>query len=296
MDFTYTYSFIIPHHNSPSLLNRCLNSIPKRDDIQIIVVDDNSDEDKKPKIHGEGVELIQIDSEHSKGAGRARNVGISKAKGKWLLFADCDDFYNNGFIDVLDQYKDKDIDVLYFNYDYKDGQSFDEQAQTEVQEYFSNFGYDKRICEYIKFRSKAPWNKMVKASMVRRFNLYFEEVRNGNDILFSMFVATLSERVEFCLNRLYVYLKNSGSIINKNQSVDDMMCKITHDIKLVQLYKHFCPELSHSVFLNVLRKIRSLSFTSGIKLLMTLLCSSRVLYTQRNEWVKLISSRRISKV
>lgn len=41
------YSFIIPHKNCPVLLNRCLDSIPIRDDVQIIVVDDNSDVDKK---------------------------------------------------------------------------------------------------------------------------------------------------------------------------------------------------------------------------------------------------------
>ena len=34
------YSFIIPHHNCPKQLNRLLDSIPQREDIEIIVVDD----------------------------------------------------------------------------------------------------------------------------------------------------------------------------------------------------------------------------------------------------------------
>ena len=37
------YSIIIPHKNIPNLLQRCLDSIPNREDVQIIVVDDNSD-------------------------------------------------------------------------------------------------------------------------------------------------------------------------------------------------------------------------------------------------------------
>ncbi len=37
------WSIIVPHHNIPQLLERCLDSIPERDDIQIIVIDDNSD-------------------------------------------------------------------------------------------------------------------------------------------------------------------------------------------------------------------------------------------------------------
>lgn len=36
------YSIIIPHKNSAGLLQRCLDSIPQRDDIQIIIIDDNS--------------------------------------------------------------------------------------------------------------------------------------------------------------------------------------------------------------------------------------------------------------
>lgn len=46
----YIHSFIIPHKNCLVLLNRCLDSILTRDDVQIIVVDDNSDVDKKPTL------------------------------------------------------------------------------------------------------------------------------------------------------------------------------------------------------------------------------------------------------
>lgn len=42
----YKYSIIIPHYNIPELLQRCLDSIPERDDVQVIVVDDNSDSSK----------------------------------------------------------------------------------------------------------------------------------------------------------------------------------------------------------------------------------------------------------
>lgn len=38
MDFIY--SIIIPHKNILKLLQRCLDSIPERDDVQVIIVDD----------------------------------------------------------------------------------------------------------------------------------------------------------------------------------------------------------------------------------------------------------------
>lgn len=295
MDFTYLYSFIIPHRNSPELLNRCLDSIPQRGDIQIIVIDDNSDEDKKPNVSRSDVELVFIDSQHTKGAGKARNVGLSRARGKWLLFADCDDFYNNGFLEILDKYKDRDIDVLYFNYDFLDGQSYNSLMQDKVQVYFNELSSNEKNPQYIKFRSKMPWNKMVSSNFVKKYDIYFEEVRNGNDILFSMFVAFLSEKSEFCKEPLYVYLRNSGSILTKKQSIDDMMCKIEHEIKLVQVYRHFSPDLSHSVFLNVLKKIRScLGIPAAFKLLLTLIRQTRDLHIRRNEWVDILNSKRNS--
>ena len=39
------YTIIIPHKNIPNLLERLLNSIPCRDDLEIIVVDDNSSDE-----------------------------------------------------------------------------------------------------------------------------------------------------------------------------------------------------------------------------------------------------------
>lgn len=90
------YSFIIPHKNSPQLLNRCVNSIPRRDDVEIIVVDDNSDPNvvdwKSFKF--DDTRCLTLIQDHScKGAGNARNVGIDNAHGRWLLFADADDYY-----------------------------------------------------------------------------------------------------------------------------------------------------------------------------------------------------------
>ena len=49
------FSIIIPHKDIPDLLMRCLSSIPVSEDIQVIVVDDNSADadtylDKYPEL------------------------------------------------------------------------------------------------------------------------------------------------------------------------------------------------------------------------------------------------------
>ena len=114
----YNYTFIIPHKNSPELLYRWLESIPSRDDIQIIIVDDNSDpkivnQDNFPFKIRKNVEVIF--NKYSKGAGYARNLGLQLAIGKRQLFPDADDFYVDGFIDILDNKVNSDNDIIYFD-------------------------------------------------------------------------------------------------------------------------------------------------------------------------------------
>lgn len=57
-----TFSIIIPHKDIPDLLMRCLRSIPMSEDIQVIVVDDNSADadtylDKYPELSRPYLEL-----------------------------------------------------------------------------------------------------------------------------------------------------------------------------------------------------------------------------------------------
>lgn len=89
----YNFSIIIPHKNLLDLLIRCLESIPKRNDIQVIVVDDNSVNQTAIQNEISKIEDIKIDfvaCSKSKGAGGARNVGLQMALGSYLLFADAD--------------------------------------------------------------------------------------------------------------------------------------------------------------------------------------------------------------
>lgn len=86
------YSIIIPHFNDFKSLERLLNSIPSRDDIEIIVIDDKStDEYDLDSIKSK---CIFLNNETPiKSAGTCRNIGLKIAKGKWLLFADSDDVF-----------------------------------------------------------------------------------------------------------------------------------------------------------------------------------------------------------
>ncbi len=214
------YSFIIPHKNSPKLLERCLNSIPEREDIQIIVVDDNSDKDivdfkSFPGKDKYNVELIF--SKEGKGAGFARNIGLNHAIGKWLLFADADDFYKDGFITILDKYRDSDIDVLYFSVFSLDSDTLEpSNRSSQYDEYISEFNVLKpESADKIRFNKWEIWNKMIKASLIKEHHIFFDEYGKCNDMTFSILTSYYSHKFNIIKNCLYCITYNRRSLTYK---------------------------------------------------------------------------------
>lgn len=90
-------SIIVPVYNQEELIIRALNSIPTRDDIEVIIVDDCSTD----KTYENCIEWIQEHKEHdikiyrleeNKGLGNAKNVGFNLAKGEYVNQLDSDDY------------------------------------------------------------------------------------------------------------------------------------------------------------------------------------------------------------
>lgn len=207
------FSFIIPHRNSPDSLKRCIDSIPTREDVQIIVVDDNSDNDKKPQVDRAEVEVVLLDASQSKGAGRARNVGLKHAKGNWVLFIDCDDTYTENLVPFLEKYKDSDVSVVYFNYNKVIGNKVERDVCKCLNSSTENAIFD------IKYKITMPWNKMVKYSFITDNNIAFEECPVGNDIFYTYQVGYFAKedyKIEDV--SLYNYIQSTGSITRKKKN------------------------------------------------------------------------------
>jgi glycosyltransferase involved in cell wall biosynthesis len=215
------YSFIIPHHNSPKLLERCLDSVPQRDDIEIIVVDDNSDEEKKAYSDRSDVRIIYIDAEHTKGAGRARNYGMKEARGKWLLFADCDDFYEKDFMVELDKYRESNYDIVFFDayiqYDVDTRISRPSRLTQLIDNYIAHpeSDYDSKM---LKHGTNNTWQRMYSREYVERTGALYEEIPACNDGWFVHYLSAHTDNIAAIPCKLYYYVKTPDSIVNGKRS------------------------------------------------------------------------------
>lgn len=90
-----TFSIIIPVYNSSVYLNNCIDSIVKQsyNDFELILIDDGSTDNSLSLCLNwqQKDDRIQVHRQENKGQGSARNVGLSRAKGKYILFIDSDD-------------------------------------------------------------------------------------------------------------------------------------------------------------------------------------------------------------
>lgn len=209
------YSIIIPHYNIPDLLARCLRSIPERDDVQVIVVDDNSPGQESylssiPELSRKNVEFYP--TKDGLGAGHVRNVGLSHAIGKWLVFSDSDDFFVDDFGKILDEYVNDEHDLIYFNIKscdcYDTSKIYPDGNKNHIFKKYYETGYDV----YFRVCYTEPWGRIIRRSVVVDNAIEFQETKAHNDLLFAVKVGLSAEKVLVVDRPLYWYVIREGSL------------------------------------------------------------------------------------
>ncbi|WP_049561025.1 glycosyltransferase family 2 protein [Limnoraphis robusta] len=94
-------SVIIPTYNRLPMLKEALTSVFSQDyqgNIEVIVVDDNSQDGTSKFILQEYPNIHLISLEQNVGCPTARNLGISQAKGQYIAFLDSDDLWETNYL------------------------------------------------------------------------------------------------------------------------------------------------------------------------------------------------------
>lgn len=114
-------SVIIPVWNQEELITRALLSIPKREDIQVIVINDASTDDTCLSIahfdmeYGqEFYEFLYLKNTENRGVGYTINRGYDRAVGEYVVALGSDDYF---YTDVFEQAMEEldGTDMVYFN-------------------------------------------------------------------------------------------------------------------------------------------------------------------------------------
>lgn len=116
-------SIIIPLHNGEDTIIRAVKSVINsrlyRDLIEIIIVENGSTDQsfeiaQKLATENSNIRVLKSD----KGTSFARNLGIEKSKGKWLIFLDADDYLLELDLDIIvENLITNNTDLCVYNYE-----------------------------------------------------------------------------------------------------------------------------------------------------------------------------------
>ena len=222
--YKYNYSVIIPHFTRDgdvSALMRAVSSVPEREDIQVIVVD-NSIKQIDPLLFNKRKNVQVLFSPNERKAGGARNVGIENSDAKWLLFLDADDLFTRSAFDIFDSHVDSKNDIEF---------SVMIGAYSDNLEKWSDRGefYAKLVRDYLKtgddtklrLEYRSPCAKMVSARLVNEHNIRFDEVPASNDVMFGLKIGLAAEGIGADERESYIATVSQGSL-TKTLSLDNI--------------------------------------------------------------------------
>jgi len=263
---TPQFTFVLPHKNLPEgYLRRCLDSIPHQEDVQIIVVDDESDPKKVDLEHLPGLneactEVIFI--KQCKGLGHARNIALPYVKGEWVFFTDTDDYYDTeALLKVMEICRQDTVhDILYFGYNIveMDGGKKPHDLGFPVSDAVQELN-DKR--PYYEGEHYA-WCKVMRTSFVKKHNLQFEEVRRQEDVRYAVQALYHAKNVAVYPMPVYCYQMREGSII-KDPSIETIRISMNVYIRTYRwMREHQLPHMCDASW-RFLYSIRRKSYLLG---------------------------------
>lgn len=222
-------SVIIPAYNAGKQINKCLESIRiaigQRDDIEILVINDGSVDDTLFIVQNfiDGYNLnIKLYSKNNGGVSSARNMGVEKATGKWIMFIDADDTVTENSFKVLSEYlcvlnAQEDTLLMYsHNLNFKNGiTSFILPAKTTSLDEFLDDTHEHGT-QILDSTLCTVWNKVYNHRILKHYDVRFPiGIKVGEDFIFNAQYLPHVKYIQFIPIVLYCYNNTDGSAIGK---------------------------------------------------------------------------------
>lgn len=198
-------SIVIPAYNCCKTISEYLKVLTKdiKPCYELIIVDDGSTDNTYESCLQFESSNVHIYHKSNGGVSSARNFGISKSSGKYIMFLDADDRLIDGWTYIIDDYLNSNQDIIYFgNYNLHEPIS----TKQIIKSIFgiSSVGYIPNMA--------SVWSKLFRRDLIVKYNIDFiHNIINGEDALFSLEALLCSEKYKFVNKSIYLYYVNMSS-------------------------------------------------------------------------------------
>lgn len=230
-------SVVSPVYNGAKYLEPFLRSVQQQSfsHFELIMVDDGSTDSSIEiiKTYQKKDSRIHLIEQNHKGAGSARNFGLSRAKGQYIIFLDCDDWFSEDFFKtMIDRIEADQSDIAiceFFIYNQQTG----EMEKSAIPE-TGNQKIERTNLVFDIFAPN-PWTKLYRISFLKKNKLLFQEIPSCNDWSFAYTSLACAEKISVIRKPLVYYRTKTTT------SISSYRYKRTKDI--VWAIKHLRQEL-----------------------------------------------------
>ena len=217
-------SVIVPVYNNARYLDKCIQSVVSQSfrDIEVILVDDGSTDDSgKICDNWSAVDnRVKVLHEKNGGVSSARNKGIIKACGEYVLFLDSDDALDrNTCLKLFDYAKANNADCVIFGFIQATGTVW---APGNYRLYASQMEFKKDFTMWLNTELLSPAvNKLYKKQSISC--LFPEGISFGEDLIFSLNYIKHCERICFVPWPLYLHNNINDSSLTHTLRRDQIL-------------------------------------------------------------------------
>ena len=286
-------SIIIPASNSEKTINRTIKSATAQNfkDFEIIIIENNSKDNTwlKLKTFENKFKNIRVFRNNKPGVSRARNLGIKKSKGKYVLFLDADDELKKNSLSNLFRFVNKNkLDFAISAYTNNIKKKYDTIKKSklfnkkEISEYLKNYCYDQK--QYTAFTH--VWGRLYLKQIIVRNKIFFNNKFNQlEDVLFNLSILKYSKKIGY-LNEI-LYKQNLQNIrerasYNFNHNIIYLINFVSK--KILNFFIHFAGKDKKKYYLPIIQNF----VVSKILTYVIRICSNTNLIIQKKKILKKI--------
>lgn len=239
----------MPCYNVAPYIGRCIESIEKQDipqtEYDVICVDDCSKDNTADVImeyQKQYSNIRLICHTENKTAGGARNTGMDAAQGEYLWFVDPDDAIVENILGTLwKQVMEKQVDILFFNYNYigEDNVAhpvlqFDgTYAVMKGQDFFLTYCKSKRLAEVT-----SVWREVFSAKYLKDNDIRYPEIKSSQDVVFAWHSYLEAQKVTAIPTVAYNHVRRPTSTTGstgKYKAINTISAPLLYVGKLMEL-------------------------------------------------------------
>lgn len=234
------FSILIPAYNCGKYISKCLESIKSQSftDYEIIIINDNSTDTTGINIarfieQNPDIDISVIYNKVNLGVSAARNEGIKKARGEFVLFADGDDYYcNNQAFEEFNSRLKPDTDILIFGCKIEHLGKNDKKILPTVNITPKEKKEIQPKNELFPFKPlKTVWQVCFRRDFLLKKDIFFQEdIKTYEDIIFRQQAVAMSKNISTTDKIAYTWNRRitgaRSTTINKDNSYLEELRKL----------------------------------------------------------------------